>query len=217
MSRIFLITRPQHEYRVSYLYAWSKEILDFAENKGIKFTDFNKEEATRENIEKYLKKKNPGLVIFNGHGTEDGNCIMGHKDEPIIECGINTGLLKDKIIYARACFASKRLGNDIIEKGGRTFIGYSGQFSWVHSEDRECIPSKDKIAEPFKRISNIIPISLLDGNTTKEAHEKAKKLCLKLIQEYSASGNDELDKEIRFWLFVDMQIQELLGDVNATF
>jgi hypothetical protein len=39
-----------------------------------------------------------------------------------------------------------------------------------------------------------------------EAHERARDLCLRLMQRYSASGNDELNKEIRFWLFVDMMV-----------
>lgn len=217
MSKIFLITRPQHEYRVCYLHAWSKEILDFATEKGIDFTDFDKKQSTKENVEKYLKKREPEFVIFNGHGPQDSSAVLGHNDEILIEAGKNTNLLKDTIVYARACFSSTVLGNDIIANGGVSYIGYSGPFSWVHSSDRECNPLKDKIAEPFKKISNEIPISILNGHTTFEAHERSKALCLRLLQEFSSTGNEDLDKEIRFWLFVDMNIQEHLGNPNATF
>ena len=217
MSKIFLITRPQHEYRVSYLHAWSKEILDFATERNINFSDFNEKEPTRANVEKYLKKRKPEFVIFNGHGHEDSTAILGHNDEVLIEAGKNTMLLKDTIVYARACFSSTVLGKDVITNGGKSYIGYSGPFSWVHSADRECNPFKDKIAEPFKRISNEIPLSILRGHTTLEAHERARELCLELLQEFSSTGNEDLDKVIRFWLFVDMNIQEHLGDPNATF
>lgn len=218
MKKIFLITRPQHEYRVCYLRAWSKEIIDFARKNSINFTDFDGKKATRENVEKYLKKRKPNFVIFNGHGLDDSTAILGHNDEILIEAGKNTDLLKDAIVYARACFSSKVLGHDIIAKNGKNaYIGYSGPFSWVHSADRECSPFKDNIAEPFKRISNEIPLSILKGHTTMESNERAKELCLRLIQEHSATGNEELDKEIRFWLFVDMTIQEHLGNPDARF
>jgi hypothetical protein len=199
------------------MHAWSKDILDFVAKKGIKFSDFDKKQATKGNVEKYLKKRKPEFVIFNGHGPEDSTAILGHNDEILIESGKNTHLLKDTIVYARACFSSTVLGNDVIKNGGKAYIGYAGPFSWVHSADRECNPFKDNIAEPFKRISNEIPLAILNGHTTLEAHEKSKELCLKLLQQFSSTGNEDLDKEIRFWLFVDMIIQEHLGDPNATF
>ncbi|HLD85075.1 MAG TPA: hypothetical protein VI968_00810 [archaeon] len=217
MSKLFLITRPHHEYRVAYLHAWSKEILDIAQEKCIKFTDFDKNKATKERVENYLRKMKPTLVIFNGHGLENATAILGHNDEPLIEVGKNTDLLKGTIVYARACYSSNVLGKDVIEKGGNSYIGYNGAFSWLHSADRECNPAKDKIAEPFKQISNEIPISILNGHTSIEAHERAKKLCSKLIQEYSSSENDELASATRFWLFVDMNIQEHLGNPESRF
>src|SRR3989338_8393913 len=110
MSKIFLITRPQHEYRICYLHAWSKEIVDFATKKGINFTDFDKKQSTKDNVEKYLKKRNPEFVVLNGHGQESGDEILGHEDKTIIKAGQNTNLLKNSIIYARACFSSKILG-----------------------------------------------------------------------------------------------------------
>lgn len=217
MSKIFLITRPQHEYRIAYLHAWSKEILDFATQKNIDFTDFDEKQSTKKNVEKYLEKRKPEFVIFNGHGTEDGNTILGHDDEELIRVGKNTHLLKDAIVYARACFSFNGVGKDVIDNGGKAYIGYTGPFSWVHSANRECNPFKDRIAEPFKMISNEIAISILDGHTTFEAHTKAKELCFKLLRDFSSTGDNDLDKEIRFWLFVDMQIQEHLGNKDSTF
>lgn len=218
MKKIFLITRPQHEYRVSYLYAWSKDIIDFAQKNNIDFTDFDKKQATRQNVEKYLMKRKPDFVIFNGHGLDDSTAILGHNDEALIEAGKNTDLLRDTIVYARACFSSRVLGREVISKNEKNaYIGYNGLFTWVHSADRECSPFKDKLAEPFKRISNEIPLSILKGHTAMEAHQKAKDLCLRLIQEHASTRNEEIDAEIRFWLFVDMNIQEQLGNPNARF
>lgn len=218
MEKIFLITRPQHEYRVCYLHAWSKEIIDFAQKNNIAFTDFDEKQATKQNVEKYLTKRRPNFIIFNGHGREDSTAIMGHNDEALIEAGKNTDLLKDTLVYARACFSTKILGREAISKNEKNaYIGYSGPFTWVHSADRECSPFKDKISEPFKMISNEIPLSILKGHTTMKAHERAKDLCLRLMQKHSSTGNEEIDSEIRFWLFVDMNLQEHLGNPDAFF
>lgn len=217
MSKIFLITRPQHEYRICYLHAWSKEIIDFAIKNDIHFTDFDKKQTTKDNVEKYLKKRKPEFIIFNGHGPESGDEILGHDDETIIKAGQNTRLLKDSIVYARACFSARVLGRDVIESGAKSYIGYSGPFTWVHSSDRECNPFKDGIAEPFKIISNEIPLSILKGHTTSEAHERARNLCLKLMQDFSSTGNESINSVIRFWIYFDMNIQEHLGNPNAIF
>ncbi|MBI3190956.1 hypothetical protein HYZ41_04615 [archaeon] len=215
MSKIFLLTRPQHDHRVSYLYSWSEEILNFARNKNISFTDFKRNEANKTNVESYLKKKNPEMIIFNGHGTD--TAILGHKDEPLIELDKNDNLLKDKIIYALACYSANNLGSNIIEKGGKCFLGYSKPFAWVHSSDRTCNPATDRISFPFKEISNAIPLALLSGHTTNESNEKAKRIGEKLIEKYSVSTDDETKKDIRFWLFWDINCQEILGDKDAAF
>ena len=78
--------------------------------------------------------------------------------EPQIET--NESLLNSKITYAVSCEAAGDLGKKIVEKGGKAFIGYEGPFGFVHDANRECTPSKDKLAEPFKNVSNTIVISL---------------------------------------------------------
>lgn len=216
MSKIFLITRPNHEHRVCYLHAWSKDVLEFADNNTISYTDFEGDNANRENVEKYLQKRSPEMVIFNGHGVND--TILGQYDKPLIEAGVNSSLLKDKIIYSRSCFTSTGLGNHTVNRdGAKCFIGYSQPFTWVHSPERECVPAKDKISIPFKQISNEIIISLLKGHTTGEANERARKVGAKLLKDFSSSESEEVNGIIRFWIFWDIMFQELIGDSNAKF
>ena len=66
----FLITRPNHDDRVSYLHNWGKEILLFADKNNIKYSDFEGKEANRNEVTKFLQKQNPKLVLFNGHGIK---------------------------------------------------------------------------------------------------------------------------------------------------
>lgn len=45
MTEKFLITRPTHDDRVSYLDCWSKEIIEFADNHNIKYSELKGEKA----------------------------------------------------------------------------------------------------------------------------------------------------------------------------
>ncbi|MDI6806430.1 MAG: hypothetical protein QMD14_01285 [Candidatus Aenigmarchaeota archaeon] len=154
MKSKFLITRPRHDSIVNYLFYWSREIIKFAENKNILFSDFRDKNANRKNVEKFLNTQNPRLVIFNGHG--DAKTICGYNNEPLIVKDENEELLTLKIIYAIACNAAKELGESAVEKGCDSFIGYENRFGFAVDSTRIATPQKDKIAEPFKKFSNTV-------------------------------------------------------------
>lgn len=116
-----LITRPEHDKVTTYLSTWSEELILLAAEKGIQYKDLCAENATKEEVEKYLRKQNPKLIILNGHGSPDA--ISGHKNEPIITRGQNEDILAEKIIYARACHSAAELGPAAIAKGAVAFIG----------------------------------------------------------------------------------------------
>ncbi len=60
------------------------------------------------------------------------DCIFGHDDEVMIEKGKNEQLLNGKITYSIACEAAKSLGKAVVEKGAKSFIGYTEKFTFVH-------------------------------------------------------------------------------------
>lgn len=211
----FFITRPSHDATVSYLHAWGAEIIGFAEQNNIAYTDFKKEKANKEEVCKFILKQTPRLVMFNGHGNP--LTIAGHKDEPLVTADENEEILASTITYAVSCEAAVELGKKIIQKGGTAFIGYEGPFGFAHEPSRECNPAKDKFAEPFKLISNEITVSLLEGHTVKEAHDKSQQLCSKLIKKYSTDETDKESQTIRFWLFLDKHFQKVYGEWSAKF
>ena len=85
MADTLLMTRPEHDDTTYYLSSWSKEVLEFAENKGLNVFDLHREKANREEVEKKLRKFSPKLVVLNGHGDED--TVAGHKNQPLIRAG----------------------------------------------------------------------------------------------------------------------------------
>jgi len=180
MNKGILITLPRHEYTVDYLSASSKRILQEAIKKNIKVKELKDKNANRKEFESFIKSLDYKLIILNGHGSED--TISGHKNIPIIKKGVNDSLLKERITYARSCWAGAKLGQCMKDDKKGCFIGYNLPFMFYINDTWRANPQKDKIAPIFLEPSNLVPISLIKGNTSSQAHEKSKKQMLKNIK-----------------------------------
>ena len=71
MKKCFLLTRPDHDLITKYLFYWSRLVIKEAKNVGFKVLDIRGKKATRKNFLTYLKKYQPQLILFNGHGADD--------------------------------------------------------------------------------------------------------------------------------------------------
>ncbi len=178
MKKGIIITLPRHDDVTEYLSVFSKEILEIAESNNILCRKLFDKEANKENFERVINKTNHKLIVFNGHGTE--NSICGYADEPIVKEKANEQILSDKITYARTCDSASSLGHASMQnnKGG-CFIGYSLPFQFYCDETWKGNPAKDPVAPLFLEPSNLIPISIIKGRTTSEAHFSSKKAILK--------------------------------------
>jgi len=189
MNKGILITLPRHEYTVDYLSVSSKNILKEAIKKNIKVKELKNKKANRKEFESFIKSLNYKLIILNGHGSED--TISGHKNIPIIKKGINDSLLKERITYARSCWAGAKLGQCMKNDKKGCFIGYNLPFMFYIDDTWRANPQKDRIAPIFLEPSNLVPISLIKGNTSFQAHEKSKKQMLKNIKKILREGSKE--------------------------
>ena len=174
MSNILLVTRPKYDDGTEYLSAYALELLKKVKGK-ILTKDFEGKEANKENVEKYIKSKNPKLVFLNGHGNECEVC--GHKDKVIFSLK-NVGFLKNRITYARACFSANVLGREAVKNNFGCFIGYIYPFSFWMDGERSATPIKDKVARMFINPSDEIIFSLVKGETAKKANEKSKQMMI---------------------------------------
>lgn len=175
-----LITLPQHDDTMEYLTAFSKDIIKEAENKSIKIKRLIREKITEENFEKLVKSLKYKLNVLNGHGSEDA--IFGHNNKPILLAGKNHFLISDKITYARSCHSAISLGVQSMNNSEEgCFIGYNLPFMFFIDTTYSTNPSKDNTAKLFLEPSNLIPISIIKGNSTLEAHNHGKKQMLKNI------------------------------------
>ncbi|MEK7510005.1 MAG: hypothetical protein AAB567_00390 [Patescibacteria group bacterium] len=184
----FLITRVNYDKATRYLYAWCEELLQLAK-KNWRTYELSRVKANRKNVESYLKKQSPSLAIFNGHGN--AGAVLGHDNEELISVTYrNEDLLAGKKVFIRACTAGSLLGKNIRAKGAIGFIGYKIPFVFWHDPTTNLShPLKDPDAEPFRKCSNQIGISLLKGHTVREAHNLSIKTYQKVIAELLTSDS----------------------------
>jgi hypothetical protein len=208
-----LITRPNFDRVTSYLFVWSKEIIKEAKKRDLNVFQLNEEQTNRKTLEKRIEKNDPALVLFNGHGSPE--TITGHKKEILIKADDNEGILKSRIVHSFSCNSARTLGPKSVEAGAKSFIGYIKRFVILHDEKHTATPKKDNIAKHFLESANTVPISLIKGNTVKEAYEKSQASFEKSIEYYKTHYSQE-NSHILFFLKYDKSIQRYYGNENAT-
>jgi len=214
MNKGIIITLPRWDNVTEYLSQFSSQIIEEADNHGVKCKSLEGKNVNKSNFEKILQGLDYNFVIFNGHGSPSS--IKGHKNEVIIEVGNNDSLLKGRIVYARACEAGAELGKSCTENDSRgCFIGYNFPFVFWADKTWDSVPQKDETARLFLEPSNMVPISLIKGHTASEAHKTSKLHILKNLKKEIKKNTKDTPLIIE-GLLNNYYGQVLLGNENAS-
>ncbi len=213
MNNSILITRPNHDFPTTYLYFWSELVIDEAKNKGITVLDLEGKKASKQKFVSYISRNNPHLIFLNGHGSKDS--VAGYDNEVLLDEDNCEALLREKIIYARSCEAGAKLGPFSIEKGAAAFIGYNKDFWLIRSKERGTKPLTDPIAKLFLEPSNLVPITLIKGNSTQEAYQKSQENMRRNFSYMISSKSSLEERDAAFFLFSNYTCQVILGDKQA--
>lgn len=214
MTNGLLITLPKHDTVTEYLSQFSKEILDEAAFRKIPVRKLSQKEAVKSTFEKSITKLDYKMIVFNGHGSDES--IAGHNNEALVTAGVNESFLHNRITYARSCSSATILGMKAIAHGQDTcFIGYDLLFQFYTDTQWELTPLRDKIARLYLEPSNLVPLSILKGNTALEAHENSKRHLLKNINKVlrTKDGESFLLAEALWNNYIG---QQLLGTPTAS-
>lgn len=217
MAKQFLITRPRHDKETSYLYSFSKAIVQIAkEDQTIRVKELADAKANRKDVERALLTDDATLAFFNGHGDEE--TIYGHEDKPILDEN-NAQLTKKKVIYALACSSLVKLGELSVQHGAQAYVGYRDEFMWVGDPSTSAVPDKDKNAAPFRRVCHVLIHSLVTGIPVGEAIEKTKTEYKKQIRNYGTSKDDPFGDvaAIGFALSWNLTCLDIVGNPNSKF
>lgn len=213
MNKGIIITLPRWDNVTEYLSQFSEQIIKEADDRGVKYKVLEGKEANKVDFEKVIDKLNYNFIVFNGHGSPTS--IKGHKNEVIIEMGNNEDLLKGRIIYARACEAGAALGKSCVEKDSNgCFIGYDFPFVFWADKTWDSVPQKDETARLFLEPSNMVPITLIKGHTTREAHKNSRLHILKNLKKEIKKNTKDTPLIVE-GLLNNYYGQVLLGNENA--
>lgn len=188
-----LITQPDFDRTTRYVSIWSEEVEEFSNTRG--------------------HKTEPQLVMFNGHGNDSE--IYGQDNEILLDHRSIETTIDGRIIYALACSSAKSLGKVCITNRAKAFIGYTDDFIFLHHYPKISKPREDKRARLFFKPSNLIPISLIKGNTTGYSYIASKNLLKKNILELLTSEVYNEDRICLRYLTWNYQNLTLLGDTKA--
>ncbi len=214
MGNLLLITRPEYDVTTRYLSQWSEKIIKEAKNKGRSVIDLFRSKANRKRVISTLEKRSPGLVVLNGHGSE--NYVTGHDNEVILKDG-DRKAVSSKIIFARSCKSAKILGQNAVIQGATAYLGYKEDFWFRYNVAKISKPLEDKTAALFLEPSNHLVISLLKDHPTGYANNTSKALFRKNIEKLLIEGPSAEDYDTIRYLYWDMINQVCLGNEEATF
>lgn len=213
MNRKLLVTRPKHDITTHYLFHWAGRIIELAKEKGIGVLDLSRKRANSKETTSMLKKRDPRLAFFNGHGNE--GCITGDDNKILIKAGKNEELLKSKLVYAVSCRSGKVLGPKSIKAGALAYLGYDKDFVFLRDEDKVRKPLSDDTAKLFLTPSNQVIVSLIKGHSVRDSYKRSQKLFRKNI--FEAASSESSNSYLAPYLLWDMNHQVCLGNGNATF
>jgi len=209
-----LVTRPDYDTPTNFISHAAQEVVDCANSHGHDVLEIRGPDVIKKEVEGRIKKKNPKLVLINGHG--DSNSLMGHEDEPIIALEDNHKILKSKITYALACGSAENLGRACGKFKNTAYIGYRGRFMFGSDKhSTSATPGKDAIAKDFLEAANCVSISLIKGNTVRDAYNKSQEAFAEKVRYYMRQESAD-STEIAMWLMLDRQRQVCCGNDKLT-
>lgn len=208
-----LITQPDFDKTTRYVSVWSEEVEEFSNSRGHKTITLKGKRANKAEFESIIQKTEPQLIMFNGHGND--NQIYGQDDEILLETESSDSVVNDKLIYALSCSSAKSLGGICIKKGAKVFIGYKEDYIFIHDYPKISRPKEDVKAQLFFKPSNLIPISLIKGNSAIDSYQGSKNLLRKNISELLNSESFNENRACLPYLVWNYQNLTLLGDEEA--
>lgn len=188
-------------------------MIDEATNKLFQVLDLEERMANKKDLDSYVRRNKPALIFFNGHGSS--STICGYGDEILVEAGKNENILSGAIVYARSCRAATYLGRRCVQEGTVAFVGYKKDYFLGYSQSKLTRPLEDKVAKLFLEPSNLIPSSLLKGNTVGKSFGKSQEAMRRNVRFMNSGLASPSQKDAAPYLWRNVKSQTVRGNKNA--
>jgi len=177
-KKTFLFIMPLHNECLEYCIL-TKPIKEEAIRLGYNVISLEGEDAVPEKIWEAIETYDPYFVYSSGHGAP-----TLHTVENVLDCwwiptnipghehnDTNVDMLKGRMVYLLSCCCGLELIPATVGAGGNAGIGYDDFWYWVIDTDYS--PEEDPYAKSFFDCSNVLAISLLQGDDVRTACKKA--------------------------------------------
>jgi len=207
-----VVTRPNHDYATLCGYTALSAVNEYYFRRGYEVRDLSGSTATRDSVLKELPAD-----MFYGVGHGDTDVFTGWGNQTIFYvCDCKE--LSGSIVYLLSCLTARELGEDIVRKGARAYVGYNEVFAWVVYDRYTCAYDtyNDRYCKWFFTPVRVLLERIADGATVGEANASS-------IAEWNFgvsywTENPENDPNaglVLYYLVWDRDAQTLLGDFNA--
>jgi hypothetical protein len=204
------VTRPDSDIAVKLASLAIGNAVSYMRARQIDVEDLAGSMATRSNVVNSLMRRDPALFIGVGHGS--ASVFTGQNLNRILwKC--NCKELSGRVTFLLSCLTGRELGPDIVNKGGRCYIGYREDFVWV--QERDVNPLEDRLGRAFFEPVLEICKRLADRETTGSAFRASIDKWNYWIDYWSRQRTQEAAVVVML-LKWDRDAQVLYGDERAT-
>jgi len=158
---------PVFDEVTEYCYEESRELIKYAESKGVKVVDLAKEDAVRERVEEALRRNPKALFFHTDHGSPDK--AWGNDGRPVLDLE-NVDILRGRETVQNNCSSARILGVEAYRRGCKAYLGY---VDTVYFTTDAWEVFKEAFLYPVKR--------RLDGYSWKECLELTKERMTEMI------------------------------------
>ncbi len=208
-----LVSRPRHDKATNYLYYWSESVIDAVKVRRIRLADLSGDKAISSVFKGYFEKIKPSFLFLNGHGSAES--IFGHNDLKLISVSDDLARFANCIFYSRSCDSGAILGPELIKAGARGFIGYERELIVSFMPEYITRPLRDPLAKLFLEPSNLVPLSIVKGNTVGEAYRKTQAAMLTNLRKMLSSGASYQERYHSVFLWSNIKHQVILGNPES--
>lgn len=203
-----LSTAPDYEIVTSRLHAYMIPVLKELELYNTDVSLLEKNEVTRENLERFSQGRN--FLFLMGHGDKDR--LSGSRRDDMVLDTNNSGITAGKVVYALSCLTADVLGREAVREGATAYCGYFDEYQlWIESGKH---PLRDGLARACVMPALEFVRSLYAGKTTGEALEDTKKAFEEMIDLWNTIDRPEASFVVAA-LENNLEILTLLGSEDA--
>ena len=160
-----LTVRPVYDVTTQVLAEKISPIfLKYARDRLYAVYDLYDTDATRENYEINIMRRDPLIVAGFSHGLEDA-IISDDETRGFLDVG-NTITTNNRIVYLCACLTGKQLAPACVDVGARAVLAYDDTLTLVVDE-KTLEP-----AEGFKEVLAEKPARIFDGLTVQQVYDE---------------------------------------------